>query len=80
MLSIIYIKYYRIYDFERLWAFNKNLVFFQVLRSPNADITTVTIQGGAHHLDLRAQNPADPISVQAAREVEKQAIRKWINS
>ncbi|XP_052789673.1 dipeptidyl peptidase 2-like [Mya arenaria] len=51
-----------------------------VLKSPNSDIHAVTIQGGAHHLDMRAQNPLDPISVMAAREVEKQAIRKWINS
>jgi len=51
-----------------------------VVKAPNADIQVILIEGGAHHLDLRGQNKADPTSVLAAREVEKQAIRKWINS
>ncbi|XP_060592808.1 dipeptidyl peptidase 2-like [Ruditapes philippinarum] len=51
-----------------------------VLKSPSAGIQAVTVTGGAHHLDLRAKNVHDPISVMSVREVEKQAIRKWINS
>ncbi|KAL4218974.1 Dipeptidyl peptidase 2 [Mactra antiquata] len=51
-----------------------------VLKSIGSSIQAITINGGAHHLDLRGQNPFDPISVIAAREVEKQNIRKWINS
>jgi len=45
---------------------------------PTGGITTVIIPEGAHHLDLRASNPADPISVIAARKTEKKNISKWI--
>ena len=34
---------------------------------------------GAHHLDLRAANPADPHSVKVAREFEVANIQKWID-
>jgi lysosomal Pro-X carboxypeptidase len=37
------------------------------------------ITGGAHHLDLRAPNPADPPEVVYARELETYYARKWIN-
>jgi len=36
------------------------------------------IEGGAHHLDLRTPNPADPPGVVLARELETQYIEAWI--
>lgn len=50
-----------------------------VLRTPNNQVKIIIIPDAAHHLDLRARNPKDPASVIAARETEKQEIRKWLN-
>ncbi|XP_053380895.1 dipeptidyl peptidase 2-like isoform X2 [Mercenaria mercenaria] len=50
-----------------------------VLSNVGSEITLVNT-GGAHCFDLAGQNSHDPISVKAAREVEKAAIRKWINT
>jgi hypothetical protein len=36
------------------------------------------IEGGAHHLDLRAANDLDPPSVVAVRKEQKVAMQKWI--
>ena len=52
---------------------------YGVLKSPAPAITTVFIEDGAHHLDLRAANKLDPQSVIDARNVHKQQIRKWMN-
>jgi hypothetical protein len=46
----------------------------------NPSVIALVIDGGAHHLDLRASNPADPPAVTQARLVEAAAIRSWINS
>jgi len=48
-----------------------------VLR-PVGGCTAVIIPEGAHHLDLRAANPRDPISVRDARKTERKFIEKWI--
>lgn len=50
-----------------------------VLQSiPEQNITAIIIPHGAHHLDLRASNPADPPDVVAAREYERKIIVQWI--
>lgn len=41
------------------------------------DVVAVWIDQGAHHLDLRAPNSADPESVKQARRVEASYITKW---
>lgn len=41
-------------------------------------VVAVIIPEGAHHLDLRAANPADPPSVLEARRIEKEHIARWI--
>jgi len=49
-----------------------------LLKSVSSSIIAILIDQGAHHLDLRSSNPADPPSVIAARETEKSYISKWI--
>jgi len=44
------------------------------------DVTAFIIEDGAHHLDLRSSNPADPPSVIEARNIEKAAISRWSNA
>ena len=41
-------------------------------------VLSVIIPEGAHHLDLRGTDPADPVSVISAWKTERQYIRKWI--
>jgi len=48
-----------------------------VLKS-SGSVYSIIIPEGAHHLDLRGSNPADPVSVISARKDEKKYIRKWI--
>ena len=49
------------------------------LESVSESVVAILIDEGAHHLDLRSSNPADPPSVIKAREQEKTIIRSWIN-
>lgn len=50
-----------------------------VLRTSNNLVKLVIIPEGAHHLDLRAANKADPESVKVARQIELDTIKEWIN-
>ena len=49
-----------------------------VLKSLSKSLVAVVIKGGAHHLDLRHANKADPAAVKNARKIEKMHIAKWI--
>lgn len=49
-----------------------------VVRNMSDSVVAVLIPEGAHHLDLRGQNPADPPSVRGARRLHRQNIKKWI--
>ncbi|KJE90179.1 prolylcarboxypeptidase [Capsaspora owczarzaki ATCC 30864] len=42
-------------------------------------LVVVNIPKGAHHLDLRSSNPADPQDVIDARNVERAQISRWIS-
>lgn len=44
------------------------------------DVVAFVIEGAAHHLDLRAANPADPPGVLQARAIQEQAIVRWCNA
>ncbi|XP_016994255.2 lysosomal Pro-X carboxypeptidase [Drosophila takahashii] len=49
-----------------------------VLQSPNDKIFVIILPEGAHHLDLRHSDPADPPSVRDARNKEAAIIERWI--
>jgi len=36
--------------------------------------------GGAHHLDFRDPNEADPTGVKEARDIEIATIKEWISN
>ena len=49
-----------------------------VLKNISKTVRAVIIPEGAHHLDLRFSNPADPVSIRIARSYYKVQIKKWI--
>jgi len=51
-----------------------------VLKSSEKGVVAIIIPEGAHHLDLRGSNPADPVSVIQARKQERAYIEKWIKN
>ncbi len=50
-----------------------------ILSSSDPDLPVVILDLGAHHLDLRASNAADPPSVTAARKTEQSYIYGILN-
>lgn len=49
-----------------------------ILRNISSSLVAVIVDGGAHHLDLRDDNPNDPPSVRDARNFELRNIRQWL--
>ncbi|XP_033173414.1 lysosomal Pro-X carboxypeptidase [Drosophila mauritiana] len=49
-----------------------------VLQAPNDKVFVIILPEGAHHLDLRHSDPADPPSVRDARDKEAAIIARWI--
>ncbi|XP_056275277.1 dipeptidyl peptidase 2 [Pseudoliparis swirei] len=51
-----------------------------VRRSLSSSLVALNISGGAHHLDLRGSNEADPESVIRARRTEAELIAQWVKT
>uniref|UniRef100_A0A667X6Q3 Dipeptidyl-peptidase 7 n=1 Tax=Myripristis murdjan TaxID=586833 RepID=A0A667X6Q3_9TELE len=49
-----------------------------VRKSLSSSLIAINISGGAHHLDLRESNAADPVSVINARKIEADLIAQWV--
>ncbi|XP_047237186.1 dipeptidyl peptidase 2 isoform X1 [Girardinichthys multiradiatus] len=49
-----------------------------VRKSLSSSLVALNISGGAHHLDLRGSNQADPASVITARKTEAELIAQWV--
>ncbi|KAM4745970.1 dipeptidyl peptidase 2 [Anableps anableps] len=49
-----------------------------VRKSLSSSLVALNISGGAHHLDLRGSNEADPASVISARKTEAELIAQWV--
>lgn len=49
-----------------------------VRKSLSSSLVAINIAEGAHHLDLRGSNEADPGSVVRARKTESQLIEEWV--
>ncbi|KAI9999187.1 hypothetical protein PInf_004006 [Phytophthora infestans] len=48
-----------------------------VLQNYSDSVVALSVEGGAHHLDLMFSNELDTASVLAVREAEKQHMHKW---
>ncbi|KAM4575765.1 dipeptidyl peptidase 2 [Odontesthes bonariensis] len=49
-----------------------------VRKSLSSSLIALNISGGAHHLDLRGHNEADPPSVTSVRKTESELIAQWV--
>ncbi|XP_062310204.1 dipeptidyl peptidase 2 [Osmerus eperlanus] len=49
-----------------------------VRKSLSSSLVAINISEGAHHLDLRSSNDADPLSVITARKTEADTISQWV--
>lgn len=49
-----------------------------ILKNISKTVIAILIADAAHHLDLRANNCEDPLSVQEARQIHRNNIRTWL--
>ena len=84
------LRFFGGYDIDKDFLGDSNTIFSNGQFDPwragglNKNVTAdgsgiaLYIEGGAHHLDLRPPNAADPATVTEARNIEMANIKKWI--
>lgn len=85
------LDYFGGYDINKDFLHLTNIVFSNGDLDPwmagglNYNVTAdgsgiaLTIEGGAHHLDLRLPTDLDPVFLTEARAIETANIKKWID-
>ena len=85
------LRYFGGFDIDKDFMYATNMILSNGELDPwregglNKNVTldgsgiALYIESGAHHLDLRAPNDADPAAVTEARSIEMANIKKWIS-
>ncbi len=77
-LSVLFIRRLGLTASCARWPMSSMLCWDQYIALVLCKYSVLIDVQGAHHLDLRASNPADPDSVVVARNIHRLNIRNWL--